>query len=136
MRRKTVKRNFSALFSIAVCLVFALALFLFTTKILPNSVRYSAKRNDTNAMANELDGIFSDSPLPIYDSAYEIESDGPFQIRLEGENLYVYENEIALYRINASLADLSESDLARVCGDIYEFQSKRELIEKVEYMES
>lgn len=135
MHRNTLKKNLIAFFFLAICFALSVFVLFLTIHSLPKAVKYTAKSDDENAFAKDESYVLHEEILPKYKSVYEIESDGPFQIRLEGENIFVFQDESVLYRIKTSGNTLSQSDLEKI-GSVYEFQSKSELIEKVEYMES
>ena len=71
----------------------------------------------------------------VYRSFSQISGDGPFEIKCTDENIYIFKDEVRLYRINAPLCRFTSQDVSLMRQGIYA-HSLSELYELVQYLES
>ena len=115
-----------------IALTFALAItvtILLGLSAAPAFVSYSVSTSDT------VSDTSATGDNCLYREFSQIKSDGPFEIRCEDQNIYIFDGDKRLYKIKATLDRFTLSDV-NLMQQGFSAQNLSELCEIVQYMES
>lgn len=102
----------------------------------PDAITYDVVSQSRAASAGDLIAEeYFDESLCLYNSINEIPNEGPFTVREENGEIFVFSEEGRLLRVNASLKSLPEADKKAILVGI-RTETKKELFELIRYMES
>ena len=119
-------------------LCFFLCALIFTIVIagtffaVPKAVTYHPVKDSTPVSAKSLNVIRNEC---LFDAARDIQTDGPFLIRLDGDSVYVFSGKDRLYRIKANPLNFPRADRNAMISGITA-KTRERLFELIEYMES
>lgn len=113
----------------SLCIILTIVL---SVEFIPDAVSYTLSFSENSPASQEK--AFTES-TSLYSSLYSIHEDGPFEIIVEDERLFVYCGENRLYRIKSDFSDFPENDRRAILYGL-EIPDKATLFEIVGYMES
>lgn len=129
MKKTNNRRLFTSvaapiLFTLAVCAAIVSG-FAFAPDLVSYTVSTKESVSDKISAAQKC----------LYNDYSEIVGDGPFEIRCEKENIYVFKDNVRLYRIKTPLERLTGADVSRMHDGII-IQTSPELYELIQHIES
>lgn len=128
--KKDVLKYLSAVFSVFLTLGFG----FFAVKLLPKAVSYDAV---SSKVSNEAENVVSvsESLNALYEDVSNIPEKNEYTIKNYNDEIYVFFENTALYKIKAKLSDFPANDVFLLKSGMT-ITTKEELCEIVEYMES